>query len=243
MKKVIYILLLSYFMPTITNAQINTDTSSEWQYRTRDAMSDLKYRKKSKSTNASEIIQGSPYFKDNFIRGRIYVENKEVNTFFTARYNAYRDEIEIKNDTDFDVLIKQKDLSCLIGKELYLYQKFNKEEETKLGYLKTIYEGNKFSFLIRETKKYKAGKKAQNSLTASFPAKYVDVKEYYFQENSSDTAVFVKQKKKEIIAVIDPEYKTIMNKYLKDNHLNIKKNEDLVAFFKHYNTLITNTNI
>ena len=43
---------------------------------------------------------------------------------YELRYNAYKDEIEVRIDNDVAVLMKDPNVSCVLGKEKYTYQLF-----------------------------------------------------------------------------------------------------------------------
>lgn len=255
--KTLYILLLAFIIPTLLNAQENTawassslsgvydgrSNSGEWAYRTRDAYTDLKYNVgRTLSDYEYKTIIGNSYYKKEFAIGKIYINNKAISKTFTLRYNAFSDEIEVGTSLKFEALINNLDISCLIGKDIYIYHPYVRKEgeDTQTGYLKTIFKGSDISLLIRETKMFKEGVKAQTTLETSFPAKLIDVKEFYILKASNKNAVLLKQKNKKVLEIIDTQYKSEMNLYLKNNNLNVKNDKDLIAFFKHYNSLTLN---
>lgn len=254
--KIKYLLLLAFILPTITNAQNGVreaasasgssqvfdgrTNAGEWAYRTRDAYTDLRYNVgRTLSDYEYKEIIGNSYYNKEFVLGKVYIDNKEVSKIFTLRYNAFSDEIEVGNDQNFEALINNRDISCLIGKDLYIYHPYVKKEgeAAKTGYLRTILKGPEFSFLTRESKVFKEGKKAQTTLETSFPAKVIDVKEFYILKKLNNDAVLIKQKNKKVIEIVDSEYKSNMSKYLKDNNLNVKDDKDLITFFKYYNSI------
>lgn len=252
--KIKYLLLLFFIITTLTNAQEQTvwsnsslsanydgrSNSGEWAIRTREAFSDLRYNvNRTLSDYEIEEILGNAYYNKEFVLGKVYVNNQMISKNFAFRYNAFSDEIEVGRDEATEVMIKKPEISCLIGKELYIFHSYTKKENGDIynGYLRTITKGKEFSFFIRETKIFKEAKEAKNTLTTSFPAKLVDVKEFYLLEKQNDNAILIKQKNKKVMELIDPPYKSEMSKYLKDNNLNVKENEDLILFFRYYSNL------
>ena len=254
MKNIFFLIIAIFFSiflfsqeKTVWNnnsSQFNdTDFSNTWEYRTRDAFTDLRYKtgRTLSDYEYNEII-GNSYYNKEFVIGKIYLHDKKISKIFTLRYNAFSDEIEIGTNKKFESLINNRNISCLIGKDLYVYHPFvNKEgDAVQTGYLRIIFEAPEFKFLIRETKVYKEGKKAQTTLQTSFPAKVVDSKKFYFINNLTDNAVLIIQKNKKVIDIIDSQYKSKMSEFLKGKSLNVKNDEDLITFFKHYTTLISN---
>jgi len=247
-------LLFLLFVPAIIYSQENVwstparsdvydgrSNSGEWAIRTREAYQDLRNNiHRTLSDYEYEKIIGNAYFNKEFSLGKIYIDNDTVNRNFNLRYNAFTDEVEVGNKTSYEVLIKNTDISCSIGKDLYLCRSFTKKKggDIETGYLRSIIITPQFSFLVRETKVFKEAKKAKNTLTSSFPAKLVDVKKYYFIDKDSNVATLINQKNKKVLEIIDPIYKEEMIRYLKENNLNVKEDKDLESFFKFYSNLI-----
>ena len=255
--KIRYMFLLAFIIPIVTNAQEKTvwsssslsgfydgsSNASEWADKTRAAYTDLRYNVgRTLSDYEYKEIIGNSYYKKEFVLGKIFINNKVISKKLTLRYNAFSDEIEVGNTQKFEALINNRDISCLIGKDLYIYHPYTKKdgEAIQTGYLRTIFKGQEFLLLIRETKIYKEGKKAKTTLETSFPGKLVDVKEFYLLKKSNENAVFIKQKNKKVLEIIDSDYKPTMSKYLKDNNLNVKEDKDLINFFKYYDSLNLN---
>jgi len=184
-------------------------------------------------------IIGSPYYKDSFSYGKIFLKKKELDLNYSYRYNAYTDEIEVNNGIDIDLLLKDTNISCIIDGEKYSYQEYaaKEDEDIQMGYLKTIFEGEKVILYFKKNKQFKEGKKAKTSLTTSFPPKLVDFEEFYFS-NLEETPHKVKLKNKELLAIIPINYQLEMKTFLKDNDLNVKRKDDLITFFKYYDSLL-----
>ena len=224
------LLVLSCFFTLTINAQ---DAGSNNALRVHNAYRNIINKAQKGQVLTADKIVGSAYFKETFSLGKIYFEGKEIDKEHALRYNAYKDEIEVNNGVDVDVLFKSSKISCLIGDEKFICHPYVYKESTQLGYVKVLYKGDDFSILIRETKKFKQGKKARTTLTASHPPKLVSQRKLYISKNNKP-AVELKQKKKALLAVIPPKYQQQMSDFLKTNRLNLKKTANLRTFFNYY---------
>jgi len=188
-----------------------------------------------------ENIVGSQYFNETFTYGKIILNNRELKKVYALRYNAYLDEIEINDGVKTDAILKEHDISCLIDGKKYSYLAHFKKnsDDAQLGYLKTIFEGDKITLYLKETKIFKEGQKAKTSLTTSIPPKLVGFKVYYFSKKG-ETPYGIKLKNKELLTIILPEYRPQMKAYIKSNHLKFKRATDLIKFFEYYDSLVLN---
>ncbi len=225
--KLIFSLLL--ILPIVLSAQNRN--------RMDDAIKDFIHKKREPTFIKDQNITGDQYFKKEFSLGKILVGDKEISTNYALRYNAYKDEVEINNDLIIDYLIKDRKVSCLIGDDKFVYQIFSDtDNDTNLGYLSIIFDGNDFSLLARKIKKLKEAKVAKTSLTRSFPAKLVPKEKFYYSDKSKNMAILIKNNKT-LLKLINQNFKSEMKSFLKENHINIKKEKDLILFFKHCNSL------
>ena len=185
----------------------------------------------------NEQIIGSHYFHEEFIKGKIKIEDKQLEDEFELRYNAYKDEIEVLIDGEITILMKDPRVNCLIGEKPYTFQLYNDKKQNIITsrYLKTIYKGAKHTLFIKESKKFKEAKKAKTSMTADQPARLVDYEELYILNSGDNIAQPFPKKKKLILKYFSPEYQKIMDDFFKDHKVNTKNSEDIVSLFKHYN--------
>ena len=199
----------------------------EWDHNKRDALLSLRYNinRVFDDYKTTQII-GNAYYNKNFILGEVAYNNQVIPRKFALRYNAFTDEIEVRTDTSFVYLVKEPTTTCIIGTQKYIYHSYGSKahKNIKIGYLKIVYEGKEHTLLVRKTKRYKKEKKAKTTLTASYPAKLVDSEKFYILKPEK-TAVFLKQKKKALLAVIPQKYQQQMEAFFKKNRLNPKKQQ------------------
>lgn len=185
----------------------------------------------------NEQILGSHYFNEEFIKGKINIEDKQLEDEFDLRYNAYKDEIEVLIDGEITILMKDPRVNCLIGNYTYTFQLFNDKKQNLITsrYLKNIYTGTKHALYIKESKKYKEAKKAKTSLTPDQPARLVDYEELYVLNSGDNIAQPLPKKKKLILKYFPAEKQKMMDDFFKQNKINPKNTEDVVSLFKYYN--------
>lgn len=180
------IFVLSFIMlSTIMAAQLRRSDS-----RLNDAYTDLTNRIEPNSTNMGTTnLNGSPYFDPEFKEATVTYFGKILDDKVYLRYNAISDEMEMSlspHATHSDqALIKNSKVSCDIKGAVYRYLPLINGNTllAKAGYVKEIYIGQKYSLYLRERKVFREGKKARTSLERSFPARFVDESEWYFQKN------------------------------------------------------------
>lgn len=181
-------------------------------------------------------IQGSKYFNDAFLPGKVFIDGKEEKIVLPLRYNAYADVIEIQNGDTIEALVESEEISCTIYGETYLYKEYlSKKGDIVKGYLKLLNQGNNVSFFVKQKAKYKEAKPAKTSHSSSFPAKFVKSETYYFLPSGKKAAIMLN--KKSLLKELDTNKKGKMKSFLKTEKINFKKKNDLKRLFVFYNTL------
>lgn len=192
----IFILVIFLWIGTLS-AQISRNDS-----RINDAFTDLTNRIKPSSTNFGNTdFKGSPYFDTAFKEATLVYFGKPLEEQVYLRYNAFADEMEMSlnsfaTSTD-QVLIKNSKVFCKIQGEVFRYLPLTNGNSTlgKMGYVREVYKGQHYSLYLRERKIFREGKKARTSLERSFPARFVDESEWYFQKKEGPLE-FIKPNKK-----------------------------------------------
>ena len=202
------------------------------------AMADLRVAK-NKTKFTGEIV-GSPYLNDTFTLSKLFYDNEDQGDFY-VRYNALNSEIEIKESLESEEvkrLIANKKISVKYGRrELRFTTYINKKKETKNGYLSRISEGKNYTLFHRLAIKYVEGKAAANSMVNSVPSRYAPFVEFYYQEEGVDRIDQLSQSKGRLLKQLKKEHKEAAKSYLKENSINLDKEEDLITLFDYLNTL------
>ncbi|MGB5554307.1 MAG: hypothetical protein WBM83_06585, partial [Flavobacteriaceae bacterium] len=199
-------------------------------------------RKKKNITSDLPTV-GSIYIDDTFLPCKVYYEDDLVGNFF-YRHNAFNDEIEIK-DTKYaeepeSSLLTIKELRLLdpVGnKELALRVYENKKGELRNGYLYRLGEGKNYDIFFKNNVKYTEGTRPVNSLTRPTPNKFSHFTEYYFIKKGDKKAHYVEQKNSKFVKAFDKSIRENLSSFLKNEKINLKKEEDLIKTFEYLNTL------
>ncbi|MFT5076971.1 MAG: hypothetical protein ACJAX7_001936 [Saprospiraceae bacterium] len=187
----------------------------------------------------SNDYTGSPYFNEVFIKGNIYKNGELLATNKSLRYNASKDEFEIKNSLNptsdlVKTLFKKNSLSIKIGIKEFVFIRPN-STNTANGYFLLLQEGENISYLKKIKKKFIPGKKAYSSMAVNTQATYKSVDVYYLL-NKEGTLFELPNSKNGIIETFGSHKKEI-KAFLKENKLNIKKEKGLKKVVVYYNSL------
>jgi hypothetical protein len=142
-----------------------------------------------KKTLSAKDINGTPYFVEEFKLAKVYYGGKfEEGKNIYIRHNAYSDELEMaispyQNASD-QILLKTKEVFCEIeGVTFKLLPYISKSSgQPEIGYLQSIFEGEKYSVYLNQTKVFMKQQAARTSLERSFPPRFVDSQVFYFSK-------------------------------------------------------------
>ena len=171
---------------------------------------------KSYDNNLGDIV-GSAYMNDEFQSGVIF-KNSESDGSWFIRYNAYNDEMEISKDisstSSAEALLKTSEIYCVIGKDKYIFKNYTDESNSeKEGYLREVFNGEKYEVYVRDIKKFKEETKAKTTLENDTPAKF-SYKYKILIARKNNKPIIIKLKSKKIINALLQEDKKL---FLKNN--------------------------
>tara|TARA_B100001778_G_scaffold57354_1_gene44263 strand:- start:1580 stop:2302 length:723 start_codon:yes stop_codon:yes gene_type:complete len=170
---------------------------------------------KSYDNNLGDIV-GSAYMNDEFQSGVIF-KNSESDGSWFIRYNAYNDEMEISKDinstSSAEALLKTSEIYCVIGKDKYVFKNYTDESNSdKEGYLREVFNGNKYEVYVRDLKKFKEETKAKTTLENDTPAKF-SYKYKILLAKKNNKPITIKLKSKKIInALLEGDRKLFLKK-------------------------------
>lgn len=178
-------------------------------------------------------IQGSAYTSEEFVAGKLYYNDDfEGNIFY--RYNAYNEEIEIKNvntnvaETAVRTLNRDKKISLLspTGNSIEFKTYIDKKKRTQNGYLTKLRDG-KYSFYKRIDVKYTQGQKAQNSFIPAIPARFTQFTEYYLEIEGINRIDELELSNRKLLKLIPAEQHEVLKQFMKKNKIKIKDQYDI----------------
>jgi len=194
---------------------------------------------KSIEDNLYEGVEGSPFYFDNWQKGKIYPTSaSEPIQEVLLNFNGYTKNFEIKKESRYIVLdeqwykkveIEQKD--DLLTFQTGLSSKHNNQ------FARAIFIGTSFQivqdFHVSLTTREKQAYGKVNEVQSFYPHR-----NYYFVKNGKSK--LLKLKKKPILAFF-PTHKSTLEKYVKKYKLKWNSEKDLVRLFTYYEDIAITT--
>lgn len=233
MKNVLALVLFSFlvFNTTTSFAQMGTEETESTNYLSSRPI----------TINANERnFSGSAYENKEFVKGYVFKNGKTLASNVALRYNAKRDEIEVKSSPSSSnesarVLVKNDDIYIKILNKVFVYSPV-REGIDKAGYFMVIHEGANYSLYKKLTKKFIEGREAINSITRDTPPAFQDKEVYYLVNKTDGSFTTFPKSKKGKLKIFSTHKKEVKN-FVKTNRLNINKDYDLAKLVKYYDTL------
>lgn len=193
-----------------------------------------------KTSLENKNIDGSPYMDNIFNTAQLYYENEAIDKIY-YRYNAYNEEIEIKErnlaEEPIKALGKDKKIRLLInGKPMSFKTFIDKNKHTKNGYLTLLNDGN-YKLYKHLKVVFKEAKKAENSFVKGSPAKFIQFTEYYLENEGGTKIQQIELNNKKIVALLEADKKVALKDFLKNKKIKIKNESNLIKAFEYLNTL------
>ena len=186
-----------------------------------------------------EDIDGTIYVNENFTLGTLYAKEEAFKKQY-IRYDAYNDEIELKETLESSVvrsMVKHPLYSCSVNGNEYYYLGYTDEDgNPQKGYLTPVVTGDDYTLFVKHIKVFKEGKPAKTSLDNSFPHRFLDKTEYYVSVNG-ESPVFLKTRKSEVLSMFSEDDQKTIKDYFKEKRPNVKDGDDLLNLFVYANTL------
>lgn len=184
---------------------------------------------------------GSPYLNESFSPCKLYSNDEQLGSFY-YRYNAYSDEIELKeslSNPQISSLVQNKQFRLFDGPNTYTYNTMvSKKNEHSEGHLNLLEDGEHFSLFRKDFVTFKKGAPAANSMVKATPDKFTNFTEFYYVDKSSgnEHAYFLDNNIKNFLNSQKKSEKEKIKTIIKEQNLNTKKEADLIVLFKLLNT-------
>lgn len=193
------------------------------------AMGDIS-DKMDKLSYEDSSIEGSPYMSNSFNQGKLYYGDEAVGNIY-FRYNAYNEEIEIKQNNLEEEPIrglgKDKKIRLVANGKAMSFKTFvDKNGNTKNGYVTLLSDG---AYKLYEHLKvtFKDAKRAENSFVQASPAKFSQFTEYYIEKPDGKRIDQIELNNKKVLEVLETEKANELKAFLKENKMKIKDVQDL----------------
>jgi hypothetical protein len=184
---------------------------------------------------SSSITEGSEYLEENFVNGEILTSQSDHFTDIPMRYNAFKDEIEVKlhDSIIYGLTDPSRIQQILLRNKVLIHKDFYSESGKNSGYLFVLYQGNS-SLCCRNTKIFKE-RIPSNGITPETPARIIDrPKEYYIQIKNELPRIF--SSKKDLLQLLG-SHSTEVENFLKKEKVKLNRDEDLIKVLTYYDSL------
>ena len=233
MKLYQHIILLLLCKLTTLSSQGNNSNGVQSDLRLVDLYENIK-NKIGKKTYSNQKIKGTPYFEKTFKLAEVEYFGELITDKIYIRFNAYNDEMEIASSpltkSSENILIKNNKVFCIIDGKTYRYLGFKEDNQPPaVGYLKELFKGELFSFYERKFKVYMQATVARTSLERSFPARFIEKKQYYYSVNNGEINQ-IKLSKKNILNKLKTHSSSI-KQFMEKNNSKLKSLKDVVEMF------------
>jgi hypothetical protein len=178
--------------------------------------------------------EGSQYLSEEWIKGRITLNDGDIITPIDLRLNLYRNEIHyLEKGIEYSIPDPKIIKEIAIGDRIFIYGSFKKEKAISSGFFEILVKG-KTELLVLH---YITRKPAYYNEALSCGDKYdhLILGQRYFIK-SGDSIVEHDKKGKKLIACLG-EKRDLLRKKIEDENLSFKKMEDLVKIVNYVNAL------
>ncbi|MFD2101648.1 hypothetical protein [Flagellimonas iocasae] len=186
-----------------------------------------------------EDIDGTIYLDESFQLGALHEDGVIFKRMY-MRYDAYNDEIELRESPDSKVtraMVKNQKYSCSVNGSKFDYLQYKNDEGVLVaGYLEPLVNGGDYVLYQKQLKIFKEGKPAKTSLDRGFPHRFLDKTEYYLSVNG-DTPQYFKAKKSEVMALFPDEDQKVIKQFIKEKQIDLGESLGLTNLFAYANTL------
>jgi len=182
-------------------------------------------------------IKNEAYLNPNFMVGNIYQDEKLLKSGVPMRYNAYADEIEIKNhvsEENYGALMKDPSIYVKIEKDIYVFIPYNDSNE-KGGYFNILADGKNYDLYKKTSAVFIEPKKANTSYATNSPPTFEKTTKYYLVQNGKFFEM--PSTKSKILKVMDSKKKEVKD-YISEKNLDVDKESDLTKVFTYFDSLL-----
>lgn len=183
-------------------------------------------------------IKGSPYESEAFTSGKIVDELNDNSLDCYIRYNAYTDEVEVKEfPTSTKISTMSKDIGIYSTTNNKIYRRLSFTTKAGKSYNRVSIElvsGKGIRLFKMIKKEFIPEKKAETSYQPDLPAKFKTEVLYFLKKEDGYFKLKLSNKK---LVKSFPDKQKEMQAFIKKNRLNVKNEPDLIKVFNHYNTL------
>ena len=182
-------------------------------------------------------LEVTPYLNDKLIQGYVIFNNGDSATYF-MRYDIYADEIEyVQNNKLFTILKPQMQKldHIILDHNKIVYKDFHINKNGQSGYLIQLVT-NQCNLYQRHFAEYKDAIPAKTGMHKPTPAQFKKKPVQWLFACDSDP-IYVFRTDNSGLKKIGGVYYQQLKDYINENHLKIKKTDDMITLFNFLNSL------
>lgn len=203
--------------------------------RSRDVLQEVINQGKNNEITVADV-EGEPYFQEMFSNGDLMYKDSLNLGKYLMRYNAFADEMEVKNAQSTNVINKADYIRVILNGEKYVPLNYKEDKGSiKKGFFIEKAKGLHGSLFLKKYKTVKQGQEAKTSFHKSIPPMFVD-HEAYFLKFGENHPLKVKLKKNKIFNAF-PDKTDVLKKFAAQQNLNLETESGLISLVEHYNGL------
>jgi len=187
---------------------------------------------KAKASSEKEI-DGNPYFNKNWLNGSVKLVGRNEQKVDSMRYNVYSNEIQFSYQDTIYFISNTKDIIYFtIGESKFIFYMYSHDNERRI--FEVMSEGEKVILLKMYSCSIIEGKKS-DGINPGTIDKFKISSDYYTIKNFQPAQEF--RMKSDNLTELLTDKNDEVSKYIKDNKLKMKKEEDFIKVFNYYNSL------
>lgn len=178
--------------------------------------------------------------KDSDIEGSVYI-NKDyqiakisgVEESWPIRYDAFRDEIEVKKDKEVFALKKEEafnEINFTATNTRVIYTEYDLNKKKQTGYLFEVLATPAVDLYKKETVTFKKGKEANTTLEIAVPNRFVAQDPVYLIKDHSNGKFIQLDKKAKMYVAEFPAKKDLVKKCGKESNFNLSNEASVKSF-------------
>jgi len=195
------------------------------------------------SSAKSSSITGSQYLSEEFESCKISTMPGKV---FGVRYNAFKDEMELKRTDNKIYAINKYDIDAVftftsskVSYHVFDYLSSDSKKESVIkGYFTKLHPEGPNYILKKNMVLFFPEKVSVSGYDTAKPATYKKVKDRtYIKLANKEAAVLLETNKKKLVKQLFPSNSKVILGFIKSNKIKLKKDADLIKFAAFLNTL------
>ena len=180
-------------------------------------------------------VKGSPFFKDEYIKGSATLQNKQTFTNVFLRYDQVQDMVFFKNDMAEENAMTfaspAVEFKIPMGTDTATFARLSTGNLKNDGYYQVLYNGN--TTLLKKIRKKLVTKSTYGTAGEE---KNISSVVNYFIINTNGKLLPINPETKSILKTLGSKQEA-MEKYISSDSIDLKRDKDLAAVIAYYDTL------